>query len=408
MAWTIPWPTRAITVDREDLTGLYTFTIDGAFTTDFDDALSFTPEADGGGELGVHITDVAALLPLGGPLDQEARARASSLYLPDARIPMLPPSLSEDALSLRESLTRPALSCLARLNAEGQVLQWRLTRSLLTVDRRLTYDEADAMLEGGDQRLGGLYALMQAFKRQRAQAGAYFLPLPEVIMGVDQDWQVWVKRIDRDGPARDMVAETAILANWLKARFLVERSIPAIFRTQAPSREPLVEGSADDLFLHFKQRRLLNRVELSAEPGLHAMLGMSPYTHATSPIRRFLDLVMQRQITAALAGANPPYNAEDLRNLALAVEPNVRRGMKIRQARQRYWLQTWLRARQDQPLPALVMERQARRWSLLLTDIMLLTSIPSEGGPGLEPGRQVMVKVVKVDPFYDVLRVGLA
>jgi exoribonuclease-2 len=400
-------PVRALDGGREDLTELYAFTIDGAFTTDFDDALSFTPDAGGGGELGVHITDAAAILPRFGPLDQEAMGRGSSLYLPDVRIPMLPPSLSEDALSLREGLTRPAISWLVRLDAEGRVLDWRLTRSLLKVHRRHTYDEVDELL-AVDPRLGGLHRLMRAFKAQRAQAGAYFLPLPEVILGVDPEWQVWVKRIDRDGPSRDMVAETAILANWLGSRFLSERGIPALFRTQAPSREPIMEGAPDDLYLHFKQRRLLNRVELTAEPGLHAMLGVTPYTHLTSPIRRYLDLVMQRQMTAALAGEPPPYSPEELRHLAQTVEPSVRRGMKIRQARQRYWLLRWLEARQGESLPALVMEGQPRRWSLLLTDIMLLTSIPAEAGRGLVPGQEVEIKPVKVDAFYDVLRVALA
>jgi exoribonuclease-2 len=400
-------PVRSLEGGREDLTGLYAFTIDGNFTTDFDDALSFTPEPGGEGELGVHITDAAALLPRHGPLDQEAMARGGSLYLPDARIPMLPPSLSEDALSLREGLTRPALSWLVRLDGAGRVLEWRLCRSLLKVSRRYTYEEADDLLTS-DERLGGLYRLMQAFKAQRVQAGAYFLPLPEVIVGVDQEWQVWVKRIDRDGPSRDMVAETAILANWLGSRFLAERGVPALFRTQSPSREPILEGAHDDLYLHFKQRRLLNRVELTLEPSPHAMLGLSPYTHLTSPIRRYLDLVMQRQIAAALAGEPLPYGPDQLRTLAQTVEPSVRRGMKIRQARQRYWLLRWLEARQGESLPALVMECQPRRCSLLLTDIMLLTSISAEAGRGLTPGQEVEVTPVKVDVLYDVLRVALA
>lgn len=400
-------PFPAADSQREDLTGLYVFTIDGPYTTDFDDALSFDPDPAGGGLLGVHITDAAATLPLGGALDSEAMTRGSSLYLPDQRIPMLPPRLSEDALSLREGELRPAISCLARIDAEGQVVEYRLSRSLLRVGKRLTYDEADAMIEA-DAHLGGLFRTCESLRRRRGQCGAYFLPLPEVIIGVDEQGQVWVRRIDRDGPAREMVAETAILANALSGQYLAEMAVPALFRTQAPPREPFEEGDPSDLFLHFKQRRLLNRVELTTEPGQHSSLGVQHYTHATSPIRRYLDLVVQRQLGAALAGRKCPYELEDLKRLAMEVEPAVRRGLKLRQARQRYWLLRWLEAKGSEPLDAIVMEYQVRRWQLLITDIMLLTTIPTAPGLVLEPGQKVMIRVQKADAFYDILRVGLA
>ena len=128
-SWT---PTPSMARNALDLTDLYTFTIDGNFTTDFDDALSFEPEESGGGTLGVHITDAGAIMPPEGPLEDEARLRATSLYLPDDRLPMLPPRLSEDQLSLRQGELRPALSVLARLDAEGRLIDYRLERSLLT------------------------------------------------------------------------------------------------------------------------------------------------------------------------------------------------------------------------------------------------------------------------------------
>ncbi len=390
---------------REDLTGLFTFTIDGELTADFDDALSFEPEAGGGGTLGVHITDAAALLPEDGPLEQEARERATTIYLPETRVPMLPPRLSEDALSLRRGELRPAVSCLARLDAEGHVREYRICRSLLKVDRRLTYQGADALLES-EPRLKALHAMCLALRRRRAERGAHFLPLPEVVVSVDEQFRVSVQRIDRDGPSRDMVAETAILANSLFGRFLAEHEVPALFRTQAPPREPIEEGDPSEVFMHFRQRRLLNRVELATAPGLHSSLGVEHYTHATSPIRRYLDLVMQRQLARVLSGREP-YSARELEEIAMQVEPNVRRAMRVRQARQRYWLLCWLQQQGGRPIEAIVMEYQTRRWQLLLPQIMLLTTVPSQPGLSLEPGQVVQVRVEKVDPFYDQLRVSL-
>jgi exoribonuclease-2 len=402
-----PLPVAPWGEGREDLTGLTAFTIDGTYSADFDDALSFEPDGQGGGTVGVHITDAGAIIAPGGELDMEARSRGTSVYLPDARFPMLPPSLSEDALSLRAGQARPALSCLATLDAQGRVTSWRLTRSLLKVARRYTYDEADGLL-AGDSDLVGLRRLMQAFRLWRREQGAHFLPLPELVVWVDENWQVVVKRIDQEGPSREMVAETAILANWLKARHMAENGIPSLYRVQPPPREAMREGDPSDIYLHFSQRRLLNRVELTCDPGLHGMLGLSPYTHVTSPIRRYLDLVVQRQMGAALAGAPLPYDADTLRCLAQEVEPIVRRAGKLRQARQRYWLLRWLEARMDRPLPALVMELQFKRWQILITDIMMLTTIPVEAGRTLEPGQAVSIKVVKADAFYDQLRVELA
>jgi exoribonuclease-2 len=400
-------PAVTLQDNRRDLSDLYTFTIDGLYTTDFDDALSFEPDDDGGGTLGVHITDAASLLPPGDVLDLEAMERATTLYMPDERIPMLPPALSEDALSLRQDESRPGISCLARLDAEGNVLGFEFMRSVLKVHKRLTYDEADQMLEEGDPRLKGLLAACDALRRQRGRAGAYFLPLPEVLVGVDEDHQVRVRRLDRNGASREMVAETAILANNLVGRFLDQEGVPGLYRTQAEPREPIEEGAPDDLFLHFKQRRLLNPVEIVTKPGRHSSLGVEHYTHATSPIRRYLDLVMQRQLAAVLAGGKPAYNERELEEVAMQVQPNVRRAMRVRQARQRYWLLKWLDEHKEEKQPALVMEYQTRRWQLLLTDVMMLTAIPSQPGLSLEPGQKVWVKIEKADAFFDQLRVSL-
>jgi exoribonuclease-2 len=236
---------------RKDLSGIYTFTIDGSFTTDFDDALSFEPDPDGGGTIGVHITDASCLIEPDSILDLEARDRGSTLYMPDARVPMLPPALSEDALSLKQDALRPAISLLAKIDAEGHVQAFDLLLSMVRVDKRLSYEEADEML-GQDPSLDGLHSVCLAMKKRRGEGGAYFLPLPEVLVGVDEDNQVWVKRVDRDGPTREMVAETAILANQLKAQYMVDNQIPALYRTQAPPKEPIEEGDPSDLFLHFQ------------------------------------------------------------------------------------------------------------------------------------------------------------
>ena len=400
-------PLAVLDQDRRDLSDLYTFTIDGLYTTDFDDALSYEILPQGGCRLGVHITDAAALLLPEGPLDLEARARATTLYLPDDRVPMLPPSLSEDALSLKAGMPRPAISWLVDLDDQGRVIDYELCRSLVQVDRRFTYEEADELLES-EPRLAGLLKTCDQLRQQRADQGAYFLPLPEVIVGVDEEFNVYVRRLDRDGPSREMVAETAILANQLGARYLHEHEVPALYRTQAPPHQEIEQGDPGDLYLHFRQRRLLNRVEIVTAPGRHSSLGVEPYTHVTSPIRRYLDLVVQRQLGQALSGREPVYTVKELEELAMAVQPQVKRAGRVRQARQRYWIMRWLEDRLGQVLPGLVMEYQTRRWQLLITDVMLLTTIPNRPGLRLEPGQAVGIRIDRASAFDDILRVSLA
>ncbi len=400
-------PGVSLNGSRKDLSDMFTFTIDGAFTTDFDDALSFEPDPDGGGVIGVHITDAACIIEQNSMLDLEARERASTLYMPDDRIPMLPPALSEDALSLKKEQVRPAITLLAKVEPDGQVSSFELVRSKVRVDWRLTYEEADELIFA-DPNLAGLQKACQALKQRRGHDGAYFLPLPEVLVGVDEDKQVWVKRIDREGPSREMVAETAILANQLKAQFLNQEKVPALYRTQAPPKEPIEEGGPEQLFLHFKQRRLLNRVEITTKAGRHSSLGITPYTHATSPIRRYLDLVVQRQLSEVLGGNNPPFNAKEMEALAMLVTPNVRRLNRVRQARQRYWILKWLETKREDTIPGIVMEYQVRRWQILLSDIMMLATISNQPGLKLEPGMDIRVKLERVDAFDDILRIALA
>jgi exoribonuclease-2 len=125
-------------------------------------------------------------------------------------------------------------------------------------------------------------------------------------------------------------------------------------------------------------------------------------------MRRYLDLVVQRQLGAALAERELPYNEEELKCLAMKVEPIVRRGFKIRQARQRYWIIKWLAQKKGEAVPGIVMEYQLRRWQVLLTDVMLLTTIPNLPGLSLEPGQEVQLKIDRADPFYDIIKVSLA
>ncbi|MFZ5799617.1 MAG: RNB domain-containing ribonuclease, partial [Thermodesulfobacteriota bacterium] len=163
---------------RRDLQDLPIFTIDGAETRDFDDALHV--ERDGDGFLvGVHIADVSEVIAPYDMLFSEAQERATSLYFPENQVPMLPEAIAHDLCSLVQGRPRPALSFLIRLSPEGEIRTTRITPSVIVVKRQLTYEQVDQSIEQ-DHDIAVLNRLCQKLRRRRLDNGALFLPLPDV------------------------------------------------------------------------------------------------------------------------------------------------------------------------------------------------------------------------------------
>ncbi|MBW1712816.1 MAG: RNB domain-containing ribonuclease [Deltaproteobacteria bacterium] len=391
--------------DRLDLTDLDVFTLDGPSTRDFDDALSVELASDRL-TVYIHITDPSPFLHPGSVLDQEARARAASVYLPDQRLPMLPDVLSEDLLSLKEAQLRPALSLKVELSRQGQVLSHHLSRSLIKVSRRLIYQEVDKNL-AQDPQLAELAALAQKLKERRAENGALILEVPEVMVWPGQD-RIEMERVERPTLARLLVAEMMILGNRLVAQSLAQAGLSAPFRTQEPPKtvfEP--PPGADPLWVTLKQRMNFTRLEICPGPGVHSGLGLPAYTTFTSPIRRYLDLVTIRQLHALLDGRPPPYDHASLEEIIVALAPTLRAHNQLKFRRQRYWLLRYLTQDPDRPLEALVLDRLHDKFSLVLLEPMLRVASPKLPQTALTPGQRVTVRITKIDPQDDIIRVEL-
>jgi exoribonuclease-2 len=391
-------------LDREDLQTLKTFTIDSPHTRDLDDALSLE-RFPGGYQVGVHIADVSSVVPIGSPSDVEAAHRGTSIYLPEERIPMFPLEISEDVCSLKESAVRPAVSLLLALSEQGKILGQRFTLAWIRVHRRLSYEEADEIVKEANETLGWLYGVARTWRKERARRGALLLPLPEVAIHVDKQGKIVLERRDRESPAQIMVSEMMIQANWLVAQRLHMSSIPCIYRTQGEPRENIIENQMGDLFLNYQQRKLLSRAEFQLEPGVHHGLGVEAYTTVTSPIRRYVDLLMQRQLTAAIKGEPPPYGSEDLQKMLMSLEEAMGQAMQVEQSRQRYWLLCHLEGEKGKETPALVLGRYGNRYMLLLTEYMVEASVPAASHPWLQPMQEIPVRIIRSKPLEDELRV---
>jgi exoribonuclease-2 len=385
---------------RRDLTDLKPMTIDGPTTLDFDDAL--TVEKKGENFLvGIHISDVANYVRPGDPLFLEAMRRGTSIYFPERQIPMLPRHLSQGICSLIQDEVRAAFSFMILLSPEGEVLRVRIFPSIIKVARRLTYDQVDQMLES-DEEIKILEMLRRKLRKRRLEAGALLLPFPDVNIHVDYQSRVHVSLARSDTPARTIVAEMMILANTEAAKYVADRMVPGLYRSQPPLKNRIVHGEDDDLYQNTLQRRQLPRGELSTSPKPHSGLGVNQYSTVTSPIRRLLDLVMQHQLNSIVRHREPCFTEEMCRDFTSVLARTLSAANNVRLQRQRFWLLRWLSERVGENLDALVIQAGPKRSHLLLTCIMMDLDLPSIGG--VNPGDTVKVRVSKVEPIGNTVR----
>jgi exoribonuclease-2 len=392
--------------EREDLRHLDAFTIDGPLTRDFDDAVSIEITSDSI-FLGIHISDVAGVISPDSLLDGEASQRGSSLYFPRRHIPMIPQNLSQDTLSLREGCDRHAISLISRLDKSGDLLDYRFALSLVKVKRQLTYDQANENYMK-ESPLEEAHQLSQFLRQKRMDQGSLILSLPEVYVKIYPDSSISLEMVEQNTPSRMMVAEFMIFYNWLAARFCRDNKIPVLYRGQEEPSGRLSINEAGYLYFVFKQRRKLSPLMIDTEPRCHNGLGLDVYTNASSPIRRYLDLVVQRQIRGYLIDGSPNYDKKELEDIRISVEPLLRDLERVKRNRTRYWIQKHLLQHRGEKFPALVLDVLRGRCRILLTDFLFVAEMNRDNGQDFFEGQQIMVTVKKSDPWNDLLSLEYA
>jgi exoribonuclease II len=317
------------------------FSIDDEDTTEVDDALAVSAEGDGV-RIDIDIADPSAYVAPGDPIDVEALRRSTTVYLPTGVVFMMPPRLGCGVASLAAGEERRAIRTTVHLDASAEVSRFEVGRVAIRVERRLSYDEADALLASGSGETAEALRLLDAVSARLAEKrharGAVSLHRAEwKIRVADDGASVSAKRIDPGSPSRRLVAEMAILTNALAARLAAERGIPIIFRGQAAPVEPLPPADPASPEAFERVRRLLKPAVLSLSPAPHFALGLSAYTQVTSPLRRYADLVVQRQLVAALAGAPVPYDHAALLAILAAAESSEHEAKRIEAAVTERW-----------------------------------------------------------------------
>jgi len=391
---------------REDLTGLSVFTIDGPLTRDFDDALSFQP-IDGGHRLGIHITDLAPFIPVDEHLDKEACIRASSIYLPVNQIPMLPSSLSNNALSLVKGFNRLAISLMVDFDKGWNINNYRFIPTIVRIEKQLTYDQVNAAY-ASDPIFLALYQLTKALRQKRAGNEALLIPLPEIHFEFDNDSDIQVRLIEQETPARIIVSECMILYNWLAAKFASETALPILYRSQEPPQERLSIDESNYTYYVFLQRRRLQPLFIDTIPQPHSGLGVDVYTNATSPLRRYMDLLVQRQIHSALLKKGPVYTESRLKELSILIHQTLRDIDLMKRNQIRYWTLKYLAGMINHSFNAIVFQKLRYKYLIILTDFLLVADLPTATTPELSPGEHIKVVVKKSDPWDDALFLEMA
>jgi exoribonuclease-2 len=367
--------------DRLDLTNLPAYAIDDAGNQEPDDALSVD-----GDRLWVHIADAAALIPVDSPADLEARGRGSTLYLPEGPVPMLPWEAVR-ALGLGLQEVSPALSFGIELTAEGDVAHLEVVPSWVRVTR-LTYEEADAQLEQ-DRLLRQLLAIARQFEARRTERGAISIDLPEVRIDVRED-EISIRPLQRL-QSRALVTEAMLMVGEAVARHATEHGIPIPYTTQDP---PETDERPTDLAGMYALRRALKPGQQSAIPGPHAGLGLERYVQATSPLRRYLDLVVHQQLRVHLRGGELLDEQEVVRRIgaAAAVTGSVRHAERLSR---RHWTMVYLMQRPGWPTEGTLVDQRGRSGVVLIPELDLEPRVRLS--PGLPLNTTVPLRLRGVD-----------
>ncbi|MDC1065928.1 ribonuclease catalytic domain-containing protein [Candidatus Pseudothioglobus singularis] len=378
----------AFKVDRKDLTHLTCLAIDNSYSIDADDAISID-----GDRIWIHIADVASFVDIDSELDMFARKRISNLYLPDQIFHMLPPMLSE-ACSLGANDVSNAISIGFVLN-EFEVNDIQIHLSLIKVTK-MSYEMADKQIKS-NKTLAALNEIAKVHKAYRDGNGAIQLNLPNTDIKLkDRKVHIFPQTVSE---SRSLVSEMMILAGRVIAEFSVENSISMPYLSQEPG------SFSDDVIKNinnlspskaFEAARGFNRSKLSVKHSLHSGLGLEAYLRVTSPMRRYLDLLVQQQLVRFLSKSDL-LNDSDIKERIKVVNASVSKVNKATRQSVEHFRCVYFKQNKKWEGEGVIVETKGQKASVLIPALAMITQIKFKSKVDLE--QRIKLEVISSNLF---------
>lgn len=449
----------ADTVHRSDFRSIYTITIDPADARDHDDAISIEPNPSGW-TVHVHIADVSSWVTPGSALDEEARARGNSVYLVDRVIPMLPEALSADLCSLKAREDRLTYTCVMQVSSAGEIVQYAFEPSVIHCDENLSYEEAQALIEGSGSGIHGLAkasveqanALAQQWRYERLRTGGIDFDLDEPLVVLNEQYEVVSMKKRPRLAAHQLIEEFMLQANCCAADALLQGGLASkgLYRVHEPpdtkrilelgkfvraaghsfsspggrvsshALNALIEhlsGTPEHMIVKEAMLRAMAKATYAAVNTGHFGLGFERYTHFTSPIRRYADLVVHRMLRGLSTNDEPRYDEQALVAICEHVSLQERNAIDAERASITYHQLRYMQEKLGETFEGTV--RSAMRLGLfvVLDDLMVSGLVPirdlsddyyevdplrfalvgKHSGRAFKPGDRITVTVARVD-----------
>ena len=394
---------------RVDLRSLDLFTIDNSHTIDRDDALSVKVLShDQNGhpnqvQIGIHIADASDLISSGGFIDLEAEKRMSTIYFPENTVWMVPKFLIETCAGLNPGVDRFALTVLVDFSIEGEVLNWEIVPSIINSKIAMSYEEADTVLDNDrwkwNKQIHIINLIAKKLKAKRIKSGALDLLRREMEIKIDVTEHIDIT-IAKSLISRDSVAEFMILYNHLLAKYCHNFNIPAIYRSQeSPTNFDPFHGYEDGPFKNHLVFKQLQPVLGANDLSNHWGLGLQGYIQSTSPLRRYTDMIMQRQISNHLQFSTPIYSLDDLSLIFMKSVDQLKLISRLEAERAKFWFSKFLIQRSElgeRYFRAVVLEKRHERNALLELDEYPF-KIRMKLSDSILPGDKVLLEFQEVD-----------
>jgi exoribonuclease-2 len=321
---------------------------------------------------------------------------------------MLPKSLSEQDGSLTPPDTKICQSLKLNIGANGQLTHGTFEMTKIRINQSLSYSEADDLLENRNHGLFSLFKrvteLTNASKEQRLRNGALFVDRSEMKLTCIQGERIKVEIIDINSPSREMIAELMIIYNGQVAEFCFKNNIPVAYRTQEPPDYEQSTRVVKDPLTWYITSKSLRKAALSMKPKKHFGLGVDKYTQASSPIRRYADLQLQRQLVHFLKTGLAKYSEEEMKCTTNRSEAQAKKLKLIEVSRKRYWFlkylnDSYLKFAQAPLFQAIALEKgngERNRFELVNYPYRSRCSLPTT----VNPGDLVTVELNGVDLWH--------